>query len=136
MYYTKKDLREQIMTALAGRCAEEIKFGADYVTTGASNDIEKATNTAKQYVTKFGMGTGIADLSLLNDEKKIAQECIQLLNDLYKNMLEILQKNKHHLDAIAEELLLKETLDGDAVKNILQSNNKYNLREHKGIQLV
>ncbi|MCL1843333.1 MAG: AAA family ATPase [Defluviitaleaceae bacterium] len=118
MYYTKQELRQQIMVALAGRCAEEICFGADNVTTGASNDIEKATTTALQYVTKFGMGTGIADRSLLKDDRRAALECGELVNHLYKQTLELLKNNKPKLQALAEELLAKETVDGDRVEEI------------------
>ncbi|MCL2225165.1 MAG: AAA family ATPase [Defluviitaleaceae bacterium] len=120
MYYTKQELRQQIMVSLAGRCAEELRFGADNVTTGGSNDIEKATTTAMQYITKFGMGTTIADRSILKDDKHVADECNQLLTDLYEQTRKLLQKNLCGLKSIAEELLTKETLDGDRVKALLK----------------
>jgi cell division protease FtsH len=122
MFYTKQELRQQIMVALAGRCAEELRFGADNVTTGASNDIEKATTTAMQYVTKFGMGENIADFALLKDERRTAQECGELLNNLYKQTLDLLRKNLRSLKILAEELLQKETVDGDRVKAISCDN--------------
>ncbi|MCL1882265.1 MAG: AAA family ATPase, partial [Defluviitaleaceae bacterium] len=118
MYYTKQELREQIMVALAGRCAEEIRFGADFVTTGASNDIEKATTTALQYITKFGMGTGIADRALLKNDKEVALECNELVNNLYEKTLELLKNNRPALEALSEELLEKETVDGDKVQEL------------------
>ena len=121
MYYTKQDLRSQIIVSLAGRAAEELHFGADNVTTGASNDIEKATTTAMQYVSKLGMGSGIADRLLLKDEAKVAQECAELTDELYKETLELLQNNFAVLTTLAEELLEKETLDGDDVLAILQA---------------
>jgi len=122
MYYTKQDLRNQIMVSLAGRAAEEIHFGVDNVTTGASNDIEKATTTALQYVTKFGMGNGIADRLLLKDDQKVAGECSDLLNSLYAETLQLLQKNVHALKCVAEKLLEKETLDGDEILPFLSCN--------------
>ncbi|MCL2048498.1 MAG: AAA family ATPase [Defluviitaleaceae bacterium] len=126
MYYTKQELREQIMVALAGRCAEQLRFGEDYVTTGASNDIEKATTTAMQYITKFGMGAGIADRTLLKDERRVAEECNELINDLYGQTLRLLEGNEGRLRALAEELLDKETLDGRRVLEVIgyQNDNK------------
>jgi len=121
MYYTKQELRQQIMVSLAGRCAEELRFGADHVTTGASNDIEKATTTAMQYITKFGMGTGIADRALLKDDRRVALECSELVNNLYKQTLELLKKNMHSLKALTDELLEKETVDGDKVQEIIST---------------
>jgi len=119
MYYTKQDLRQQIMVSLAGRAAEELHFGADNVTTGASNDIEKATTTAMQYVTKFGMGNEIADMLLLKDDRKVAQECGALVNDLYQETLVLLKGNFAALEALAKKLLKQETVDGDEILEIL-----------------
>jgi len=119
MYFTKQELRQQIIVALAGRAAEEIFFGADDVTTGASNDIEKATHTAMQYVTKFGMGTDIADRAILKDEPKVAEECTAMVRDLYVETLKLLKKNYPALETLAERLLEKETVDGDEVIEIL-----------------
>jgi cell division protease FtsH len=121
MYYTKQELRQQIMVSLAGRCAEELRFGEDNVTTGASNDIEKATNSALQYITKFGMGTTITDSTILKDEKRVAQECNELVTFLYEQTRQLLQKNSSGLKRLAEELLASETLDGDTVLEILNS---------------
>ena len=120
MYFTKQDLRQQMMVSLAGRCAEELRFGEDNVTTGASNDIEKATTTAMQYVTKFGMGTGIADRALLKDNRQVAKECADLTDSLYRKTLILLEKNYPALEALAERLLAKETVDGDEVAEIIQ----------------
>jgi len=121
MYYTKQDLRGQIMVALAGRAAEELHFGADNVTTGASNDIEKATTTAMQYVTKFGFASGIADLHLLKDDKAVAEECRTLVGELYAETLELLRGRFDALDGLAHMLLEKETVDGDDVLHVLGS---------------
>jgi len=127
MFYTKKELRQQIMVSLAGRCAEELRFGADNVTTGASNDIEKATTTAMQYITKFGMGTTIADRAILKDEKRVANECYELVNDLYEQTRQLLQNNLCGLKILAEELLTQETLDGDRVREIFLEDNPTNI---------
>ena len=118
MYYTKRDLRNQIMVALAGRAAEELHFGIDNITTGASNDIEKATATAIQYVSEFGMGSGIAHMGLLKDDAKIAAETAQLLEELYAETRGLLQDRFAWLTAVSQELLAKETLDGDEIMTL------------------
>jgi len=123
MYYTKQDLRQQIMVSLAGRAAEELHFGADNVTTGASNDIEKATTTAMQYVTKFGMGNEIADMLLLKDDRKVAQECGELVNNLYRETLTLLKNNFAALGTLAKKLLEQETVDGDEIVEILAARS-------------
>ncbi|MCL1862046.1 MAG: cell division protein FtsH, partial [Defluviitaleaceae bacterium] len=119
MYYTKQELQQQIMVSLAGRCAEELRFGADFVTTGASNDIEKATTTAKQYITKFGMGK-----SLIPDEKNINIECNELITSIYDKTLALLKNNYKAMEKITEELIKFETIDGDKIQEILQIHNK------------
>ncbi|MCL2373533.1 MAG: M50 family metallopeptidase [Defluviitaleaceae bacterium] len=119
MYYTKTDLRQQMMVSLAGRAAEEIKFGSENITTGASNDIEKATATAMQYVAKFGMGTEIVDLTMLKQDEKIASETAALVREVYESTLEIMRENANSLEAVAEMLLENETVDGDDVGEIL-----------------
>ncbi|MCL2199192.1 MAG: AAA family ATPase [Defluviitaleaceae bacterium] len=119
MYYTKQELQQQIMVSLAGRCAEELRFGADNITTGASNDIEKAASTAKQYITKFGMGK-----TLIPDEKEINTECNELITTLYEKTLALLQENKPALKKITAELIKSETIGGEKIQEILQSHNK------------
>ncbi|MDR3239472.1 MAG: AAA family ATPase [Clostridiales bacterium] len=109
MYYTKKELESQIMIHFAGRAAEEIIFGADNVTTGASNDFEKARSLIQDYVMKYGMGK-----SLLYSEEGAREECRTLLEDLYIKTKKFLISRRDLLNAIAEELLRKETLtEGD-----------------------
>jgi cell division protease FtsH len=120
MYYTKQELQQQIMVSLAGRGAEELRFGADNVTTGASNDIEKATNTAMQYITKFGMGTGLADFSILKEDSRTAEECKDLISDLYAQTVQLLREKLPALKELAEDLLQNETVDGERVNEILQ----------------
>ena len=124
MYWTKKELEQQIMVHLAGRCAEELHFGAEGITTGASNDIEKATQTALQYVTKFGMGEGILDRSVLRDDQLTNKECAELTQRLYGEVKTLLQENYPALEAIAVRLLEKETLDGDEVRELTERSNR------------
>jgi cell division protease FtsH len=120
-YYTKKDLENQIMVCLAGRASEEIVFGADNITTGARNDIERATLIAKDYVCAYGMSdAGLINQNAFKSDRDIKEECSKLLQKLYDEAKEILEKNKSLLERIANALLEKETLkenDLDAIIN-------------------
>ena len=109
MYYTKKELENQIVTLLAGRAAEEAAFGAENVTTGASNDIQKANQILREYVTKFGMSetAGLAELS----EAEKHQEHRLLMGRLYAKALELVAANRVKLDNIADALLERESLN-------------------------
>jgi len=115
MYYTKTDLRNQITVALAGRAAEELNFGADNVTTGASNDIEKATTVSLQYVAKFGMGNRLADMQILKNDLQVAEESANLVDRIYSETLTLLRENFSKVKSLAELLLEKETVDGDEI---------------------
>jgi cell division protease FtsH len=121
MFVTKKELEGQIMISLAGRGAEELKFGAEQVTTGAGNDIEKATQIALQYITRFGMGGSLFDLTKFMDNAEVIKECKKLTRRLYDAIMETLRVNFNGLEALAIKLLEKETLDGEMVDRILQS---------------
>ncbi|MCL2396963.1 MAG: ATP-dependent metallopeptidase FtsH/Yme1/Tma family protein [Defluviitaleaceae bacterium] len=108
MYFTKTELENQVITLLAGRAAEEAVFGAENITTGASNDIQRANHIIREYVTKFGMSetAGLAELS--EDEKR--REHHGLMKSLYGRALELVARHRHTLDKIAEALLDKESL--------------------------
>ncbi len=121
MYYTKKELESQIMVNFAGRAAEEIIFGEENITTGAGNDIEKATSIIKDYVTKYGMGekTGLLNISLFNDSSTVISECSQLMEKLYSKTKEMILSNKDKLNNIANELMDKETLTHEDLERIV-----------------
>jgi cell division protease FtsH len=119
MYYTKQELEQQIMVNFAGRCAEELRFGKESITTGASSDIEKATDAAMSYVTRYGFGEAILDRSKLEDKTAVTKECNELAERLYAKTRELLQKNYATLEALAAKLLEKETLDGEEVAGII-----------------
>jgi cell division protease FtsH len=114
MYYTKCEIENQIMINLSGRAAEELIFGAENVTTGAGNDIEKSNKLANDYINKYGMGK-----TFLSDEKTSNCAVSDLLDELYVKTKELLTKNQHMLNAISEELLAKETLDEEDLDRIL-----------------
>lgn len=134
---TKKELEEEIVIALAGRAAEELKF--DSITTGASNDIEKATNVARTMITMYGMSDkfGMVQLEgvtgeyldrrrVLNcsaeTETKVDNEVKNLIKASYEKALKLLKKNMTTLDAIAKVLMEKENLSG---KEFVELFEKY-----------
>ena len=127
MYRTKKDMEKDIMVSLGGRCAEEIVFGEDNITTGASGDIERATETVLSMVKRFGMNknTGLISYDVLyknsfngiND--KILDECKNKLDELYSEVKSLLIENMGKLDCIANALLEKETLEEEEIDSII-----------------
>ncbi len=123
MFYTKKELESQIMVSLAGRAAEEIIFGAENVTTGAYNDIEKATGILKDYVMKYGMGLkhGMLNVSLFNDTNAVINECGELMESLYAAAKKTITEHIGKLTGIAEELLDKETLHEEDLDRLISA---------------
>ena len=123
MFHTKKDLEAQIMVSLAGRAGEEAVFGSENVTTGAANDIEKATQAAMDYISRFGMSEklGIINLAGIGAERgaEAATECSAMLGRLYQKTLELIKANMPKLNALASELMEFETLDEADVNRIV-----------------
>lgn len=131
---TKSRLLQQIATALGGRAAEELIFKD--VSTGASNDMEVATNIAREMVTSYGMsGLGPINIAprggnfgMYREEganvsealqSKIDTEISKIIDEAYKEAKLILSKNKGKLDKTAKALLEKETLDTDEFERIV-----------------
>ncbi len=123
MYYTKRDLEAMVMVSLAGRAAEELKFGEDNITTGASNDIERASGIIRDYVTKYGMSNriGILNSGQFHDSGGMLEECHNLMNGLYEHTKELLQNNFALLDSMASALLEKETLSEDEIESLMET---------------
>ncbi|MCL2399414.1 MAG: AAA family ATPase [Defluviitaleaceae bacterium] len=117
MYYTKQELEQQIIVHIAGRCAEELVFGSENITTGASNDIEKATRVAKRYIGQYGMckEVGLLDMRSMGRNANLIQSCKRMMDQLYNDTLQLLSDNQDKLEAIALALLEKETLDEAAL---------------------
>ncbi len=124
---TKKELEAMLVSALAGRAAEEIVF--DTVTTGAANDIEKATKIARAMVTQYGMSGhfGLIGLESIQNRyldgravmncgqetaSEIDQEVMKLLKDAYEQAKALLSEHRKSLDEIADFLIKKETITG------------------------
>lgn len=124
VHETKTRLIEQIAVMLGGRAAEEVVFGE--ITTGASDDIEKATRVARAMVVQFGM-SNLGPLNLdgeqrsMYEQKDISDEMSAKIDVEVKNIIEagyktaesVMKKLRKRLDKIADELIKKETLDAD-----------------------
>lgn len=117
MYNTKKEMINNIQIALAGRIVEELIFGADNVTTGASNDIQKATETLVAMIKQFGMSEeiGMINYDVLFGRQgaadgKLSEISRKEMQRLYDETKALLEKNLELIDLIAKNLLEKETL--------------------------
>ena len=128
MYAKKKDMENNIKIMLAGRCAEEIIFGKDNITTGASNDLEKATEVLLDMVRRFGMtdSSGLLNYDVLyrngirQVQDNFLDEAKKNLDILYSCVRSLLMENREQLEAIAMSLLKEETLDEDQLDQILK----------------
>ncbi len=124
---TKSELDAMLVGLLAGRAAEEIVF--DTVTTGASNDIERATQLARSMVTQYGMSEKFGLMGLESVQHKyldgravlncgeetageIDKEVMQMLKDAYEEAKRLLSENREAMDKIADFLIEKETITG------------------------
>ncbi len=116
-YVTKKELLGRIKISLAGRVAEEIIFGKDDITTGASNDIEKASKDLKDYISKYGMDDefGLINMEVVmgnqHDGRYMLEKCQVKMSQIYEETKILMHENKDKLEGLAKALLEKETLN-------------------------
>lgn len=124
--FTVDDLREQVIMLYAGRNAERL-FAAENnmtengVTTGASNDIEKATGIIKKMITEYGMSKKFGLLNLEELDVKpdvITEEAVKLAEELNEESFNMMKDNADKLKKIAEKLVEKETLTGKEIEEI------------------
>uniref|UniRef100_A0A7S3CQ99 AAA+ ATPase domain-containing protein n=1 Tax=Strombidium rassoulzadegani TaxID=1082188 RepID=A0A7S3CQ99_9SPIT len=129
--YTKDYLEDRICVAMGGRIAEEIVNGKDKVTTGASNDFQQCTNTAKMMVEQMGMSDVIGPRNISSDQmqagtkgedlKNLAdQEVDRILNEQYERGMTMLRENEDLLEKIALTLIEKEKMNGVELIKIIQ----------------
>lgn len=133
---TKDEILDQLVVFLAGRCAEEIVFNVS--TTGASNDIERATALARNMITQYGMSErfGMAGLESIQNKyldgrsvsncseetkTEIDREVISILKQSHAKAIRLLEENRDALDRISEFLIERETITGEEFMNILNS---------------
>ncbi len=135
---TKEDLYTEIRTLLGGRCAEELIFGTQ--TSGASNDIERATDLARKLVTMFGMSDKFGPMGLATLQNQyldggygltcaqetaaqVDKEIADIIAACHQEAREILEQNRADLDAVAGYLLQKETITGQEMMAILKGED-------------
>jgi cell division protease FtsH len=138
--YSKELLDSQISSLFGGRIAEELIFDASKVTTGASNDIERATQLARNMVTKWGLseklgpltyseeedevflGRSITQHKAISDETShaIDKEIRNIINKNYKRSEQILKKNIDKLHLMADALIKYETIDAGQIDDIMK----------------
>jgi cell division protease FtsH len=138
--YSKQRLESQISSLFGGRIAEEIIFGADSVTTGASNDIERATDIARNMVTKWGLSDRLGPLSYSEEDGEvflgrsvtqhkqvsdvtvhaIDEEVRRIIDDNYQRASRILNEDLDKLHVMADALMKYETIDQEQIAEIMQ----------------
>ena len=141
--YSRSYLQNQMAVALGGRIAEEIIFGEEEVTTGASNDLQQVARVARQMVTRFGMSDRLGPVALgrqqgnmflgrdIAAERDFSEETAAAIDDEVRNLVEqayrrakvVLSENRHVLDLLAELLVEKETVDSEELQELLANND-------------
>ena len=135
---SESELKDQIATMLGGRAAEEVVFNS--ITTGASNDLQKATDLAERMVTTYGMSEILGPLAydksqqnnflgpgmgnprrMVSDEtaKAIDEEVKGIVENAHQQALDILNRNRDLLEQIAEEILEVEVIEGEKLQSLL-----------------
>ena len=142
LVYTKKELEEQIITLLSGRASEETYMNE--ISTGASDDLKRATKIARSMVTEYGMSSlgpmqyehRSESVFLGRDYNKtkdfsdqvalqIDQEVKKIIDSCYSKAKDIVSKEKKLIDVLAQTLITKETLTKEEIEKIVSENSKY-----------
>jgi len=147
--HTREELRDRLAMLLGGRVAEEITIGD--ITTGALDDIEKATKLARRMVTEFGMSDRIGPLTLGQKQGEvflgrdfattpdysdrvafeIDQEVRRLIDEAHDVALEVLTENRAKLESLAGVLVEKETLEKEEIEQFFGDLKKRGPRDHQ-----
>ena len=128
MYQTKLDIINNIKVALGGRAAEEIIFGKDNITTGASSDLQKATEMTLALLGSYGMDEefGLVNYDIilnsnLNTDISLMERSKDILNKFYEETMDLLIKNKGYLELMANRLIENEVLNEVEIEEIIAS---------------
>ena len=136
---TKRRMLGEIGVALGGRVAEALIFGEDFITTGASNDLQKVSRTARSIITTYGMNERLGSVCYGESNEHlfmgrdfgtqrnyseqfasaIDEEVKRLVDEQYKYVWQLLSDNRDMLEALTKALLEKETLDDVEVADIM-----------------
>ncbi|WP_104204888.1 ATP-dependent zinc metalloprotease FtsH [Billgrantia saliphila] len=138
---SRQQLISQICSLFGGRIAEEMTLGPNGVTTGASNDIKRATELAHNMVAKWGLSEEMGPIMYDEDEShqflggpgqgggklksgetttRLDKEVRKIIDECYAEAKRILEENRDKLDAMAEALMLYETIDADQLRDIME----------------
>ena len=131
--YTKEYLQNRLVVLMGGRCAEELIFGKDKITTGASSDIMMATDLASDMVSYFGFSENIGPINIKNSDidinsYEVGREVKILLDEAYKTAMLELKRNKKLLHLIANELIEKETLEIEDIIKLTKGKLKCDIK--------
>ena len=138
--YSKRRLESQISSLFGGRIAEELIFGLDSVTTGASNDIERATDIARNMVTKWGLSEKLGPLSYSEDEgevflgrsvtqhKNVADDTARVIDEEIRDFIDrnyqraeqLLKDNEDILHSMSDALMKYETIDASQIDQLME----------------
>jgi cell division protease FtsH len=141
--HSKRRLKSQIASLFGGRIAEELVFGADAVTTGASNDIERATDIARNMVTRWGLSDRLGPLAYSEDDGEIFlgrsvtqtkhmsdvtahaidEEIRSIIDTEYQRAATIISEKMDRLNAMADALIRYETIDEHQIKDIMEGRD-------------
>ena len=142
---TLDELKTELRTLVGGRAAEQVVFGVQ--TTGASNDLQRATALARNMISQYGMGKKLGLMTTASVEHQyldgqaymdcaqstaavVDQEVKELLDESYASALSILREHRALLDEIAEFLLVKETITGEELMSFVNAAQKPAIAEH------
>jgi len=142
---TKEAYLARIDTAMGGRVAEEIIFGAEKVTPGAGSDFQQATNIARSMVMQFGMGEKLGKMAFSETDIKynrispetqylIEHEVRDILEKSYNRAKVIISKHRHELDLLANALLEHETLSLEEIKMVITGKDVRAFIEKKKLE--
>ncbi|MGE5415300.1 MAG: AAA family ATPase [Acidobacteriota bacterium] len=116
--YTLRELKQQIMVALAGAISEEMYFGER--STGARNDFEQAWNVAKEIIR-----SGLSDVGIISTEEiskeMVFNECSRIIKELEEETLQLLEDHRRHMEAISSRLLEEETMDRERLVELMKT---------------
>ncbi|MGU2132573.1 ATP-dependent zinc metalloprotease FtsH [Pseudomonas aeruginosa] len=150
---SKRALESQICSLFGGRIAEEMTLGFEGVTTGASNDIMRATQLARNMVTKWGLSEKLGPLMYAEEEgevflgrsagsqhanvsgetaKMIDQEVRRIIDDCYGTAKRLLDENRDKLEMMADALMKYETIDSDQIDDIMAGRVPREPRDWQG----
>ena len=130
VFHTKEDVEKEVMILYAGRASEQIKFGEDKITNGASNDITEATKIITTYFTRYGFDSsaGLLDYSVfsqlgINADNDVTDKARKLSAEFYAKTVKFLTGHYDVVENLAQKLLEVKTLSGDEMQAFLNDLN-------------